>query len=198
MSRLPLRYVGRPGLLAARRPQRHPRRALRVTQAAKGKGSLRATPRRWLHQRRANRNSGARRLAPELRQFVSRGCNRGVVGVLRVPAQRSRVSARNGIKCAVARCNVSASRSNALSGSARFVLSACVPGKVSVHAAGRFAAEVWQRLVRVVAEAWPCWCPSVPGLLLEWDDLQRRARWENSGARVAIERHWPGQLASAL
>ena len=52
VSRLSLRYVGRPGLLAARRPQRHPRRALRVTQAAKGKGSLRATPRRWLHQRR--------------------------------------------------------------------------------------------------------------------------------------------------
>jgi len=30
-----LRYVGRPGLLGTRRPQRHPRRALRVTLAAK-------------------------------------------------------------------------------------------------------------------------------------------------------------------
>lgn len=38
---------------------------------------------------------GARRLAPELRTFGRRGCNRGVLGVLRVPALRSRVSARN-------------------------------------------------------------------------------------------------------
>jgi hypothetical protein len=39
---------------------------------------------------------------------------------------------------------------------------------VSVHDAGSFAAEGWQRVVRVVAEAWPCWCSEVPGLLLEW------------------------------
>ena len=38
--------------------------------------------------------SGARRLAPELRTFGRVGCNRGVLGVLRVPALRSRVSAR--------------------------------------------------------------------------------------------------------
>lgn len=71
-------------------------------------------------------------------------------------------------------------------------------GKVSVHDAGSFAAEVWQLFVRVVADAWPCWCSSVPGLLLEWDDWQRPRAGENSGARVAIERRGPSQFAYAL
>jgi hypothetical protein len=33
----------------------------------------------------------------------------------------------------------------------RFIFSACLSVKVSVHAAGSFAAEVWQQLVRAVA-----------------------------------------------
>jgi hypothetical protein len=112
VSRLPLRYVGRPGLLGTARrgsagssPPVGPSRGLLHPPAA---GSPRAGP-----QRRGaggapaagqpERLCGARRLAPELRRFGSVGCNRGVSGSLRVPALRSRVSARNSMECAVAR-----------------------------------------------------------------------------------------------
>lgn len=94
--------------------------------------------------------------------------------------------------------NVSASRSKLTPPAAPLRLSSRAVGKVSVHDAGSVAAEVWQLVVRVVAEAWPCGLSEVPGLLLEWDDWQRPRAGENSGARVAIERRGPGQFADAL
>jgi len=80
----------------------------------------------------------------------------------------------------------------------RFVCHRVLFGNVSVHDAGSFAAEVWQRVVRVMADAWPCWSSEVPGLLLEWDDWQRPRSRENFDARVAIERRGPSQIADAL
>ena len=134
VSRLPLRYVGRPGLLGTTRrwsagssPPVGLSHRLLKTPACAGQPVRQPSTAwsRWRTWGGPTGISGARRLAPELRTFGRVGCNRGVLGVLRVPALRSRVSARNGIECAAARCNVSASRSNALSGPARFVVLAC-------------------------------------------------------------------------
>lgn len=142
--------------------------------------------------------SGARRLAPELRRFGCVGCNRGVSGSLRVPALRSRVSARNRVECAVARGNFQCFTLKRSLRPGPLCRHRVLPENVSVHDAGSFAAEVWQRRVRVVADAWPCRCSEVPGRLLEWDDWQRPRAGENFDARVASERRGPSQLASAL
>ena len=84
---------------------------------------------------------GARRLAPELRTFGCVGCNRGVSGVLRVPALRSRVSARNGIECA-SRVELSVRHAQTLSPARPASSSSRAAGKVSGLDAVGFAADL--------------------------------------------------------
>jgi hypothetical protein len=150
VSRLPLRYVGRPGLLGTARrwsagsspPVGLSHRLLSSAwRRAAGAPALNGGEQVAAPTAGQPGISGARRLAPELRRFVSGGCSRGVSGSLRVPALRSRVSARNSIECA-SRVELLVRHAQTLSPARPASSSARAAGNVSVHDAGGFAADL--------------------------------------------------------
>ncbi len=164
VSRLPLRYVGRPGLLGTARrwsagsspPVGLSHRLLNSgLRRAAGAPALNGVEQVAAPTAGQPEFCGARRLAPELRTFERRGCNRGVSGSLRVPALRSRVSARNGNRMrwrAWQRQCVTRKRS-LRPGPLRW---SRVSSEMSVCWMPSASPPIWKRLRRVVTEAWPC------------------------------------------